>query len=323
MVLLPEAYRFFDVGVRLHDPLPQSIGIVGRDEGYGVFVVGLAHVVEGLHHEPRGVVGVFHGEVGLSVGERLQVDGLRSGSRLREGHRVGDVFAVGENRQVVLLSVACRLGVGDDARHVEVGLQGGNVECHHRRRLVLRSEVELAALLINYFVCGRIDDFQSCLTLCCLVGGVGDGGRELGGVSLADEAGQVGLHHQLLLRHGLALKQSVVHVLVVGQAHEAPCGHALGQTEGELHVALVVGKQGGVEEGRLVEVLAQAGHWLACRVFFGLGICRCRSCVRAYDYCFRQFGVSAKISKGSAFQLCHLHRSAGCRVVAVIHLIVP
>ena len=78
-------------------------------------------------------------------------------------------------------------------------------------------------------------------------------------VTIANKARHIGLHHHLLLSHGEGIDGGSIEVAVVYEALELPRGHRLGQTEADGDVALGIGLQGGIEEGGLVEVLAQRG----------------------------------------------------------------
>ena len=106
-----------------------------------------------------------------------------------------------------------------------------------------------------------------------MLAGVDDAGADGGLVALAQESRYVGLHHQVLLSHGLARQHAVAEVRRVGQAHEAPCRQALGQGELQRHRARCVGRQLWVEERRLLQVLAQLhlGR-LFVIVFFGVSV---------------------------------------------------
>ena len=53
-----------------------------------------------LHHQPSGIVGVFNSQlllVGTLWEELREVDGLHTCLMLGEGHRLGNIFAIGQD----------------------------------------------------------------------------------------------------------------------------------------------------------------------------------------------------------------------------------
>ena len=106
----------------------------------------------------------------------------------------------------------------------------------------------------------RVEELHSYEGCNRLVGGICHTGCHRSLVALSHEARHIRHHHHLLARHCLALYHSEVHLLVVGKAAEVPCGDALRQREHYIHIAVLVGIEGRIEEGCLVEVLANLRH---------------------------------------------------------------
>ena len=89
-----------------------------------------------------------------------------------------------------------------------------------------------------------------------LLGGVDYAGGYPTLVAQSHKAGHVGLYHHLLGGHSLVFHQHVVHVLVGGQAHKAPGGDTFGQRKLDGYISIGIRSEGGIEESRLVKVLA-------------------------------------------------------------------
>ena len=89
-------------------------------------------------------------------------------------------------------------------------------------------------------------------------------------VAQTHKARHIGLHHHFLGGHGLVFYHHVVHFLVGGQAHKAPCGDTFGQCELDSNVAIGIGSEGWIEESRLVQVLADGGFISRARLWFSL-----------------------------------------------------
>ena len=116
---------------------------------------------------------------------------------------------------------------------------------------------------------------QAGSTIGCFFACIEDAGRNLRLVTHADEARHVGLYHDVLLGHRLALDAAIEHLGGVGNAHEAPGGQALRQRELQHHLPFFVSSQGGVAEGCLLQVLAQLHVLLFLLLFlFYAVVCR-------------------------------------------------
>ena len=171
-------------------------------------------------------------------------------------HRLGDVFAVGEYRQIVLLAIGEAVALYGHLIHEQrIGLVGLELEGHAARLASLHAEGEL--LLRNSLVALGVYQLQLGNTADSALGGVEDAGGQTGLVAHTQEAGHVGLYHHVLLGNGLIRYTAVTHAWGVGNSHEAPSGQTLGQRELQRYLTLLVGHQHGIAEGSLVQILAQ------------------------------------------------------------------
>ena len=149
-----------------------------------------------------------------------------------------------------------------------------HIECElsHRSFACLRRKLHI--LMPNLLFGLGVEEREACRTAHLLVGSVEDARREHALVCLTHEARHVGLNHNGLLRNGCCGECAVVHRLVVCEGVELPCGDALGQCELQLHVALVVCHQTGIEESRFAQVLTR----LRCgSSVLSLAFCACIS----------------------------------------------
>ena len=87
-------------------------------------------------------------------------------------------------------------------------------------------------------------------------------------VAHTHKAWHIGLHHHRFTGHRLAREQCAVHCFVVGISHETPCGDALRQGKFDVHLALGIGREGRIEESRLVEIFSE-GIAIAASVLLG------------------------------------------------------
>ena len=179
-----------------------------------------------------------------------------------------------------------------------------------------------------------IEQEQARLAIGSLVGSVEDARRDGCLIAHADEARHIGLYHHVLLGHGLAIEQAVHHVLRMCQAHEAPCGKALGQCELHLHTAATVGLQLGEEEGRLLQVLPDlhlgttavlGGLFLSSTAiahnnFFRQHIMLCGSIKHAHLFGFQNLAFCLFISDGT---LQHCRSSQGPRLIHDVPAVEP
>ena len=101
-----------------------------------------------------------------------------------------------------------------------------------RERLLL-SEDNLARL--------SLEDFYASSTLESIGSGVADASCDDSLVAMAHEARHVRLHHHLLACYCLSLDSGRVHLLVVSQTKEAPCGGTLRKSERDGNFALSIG----------------------------------------------------------------------------------
>ena len=73
---------------------------------------------------------------------------------------------------------------------------------------------------------------------------------------MTQETRYIGLYHHVLLSHGSTLNATVMHIARMSDTHETPGRQTLRQCELQGNHALLVGRQLGIEESCLVEVLA-------------------------------------------------------------------
>ena len=233
--------------------------------GYGIAFVGTTHIRQSLYHHPSGVVGVFDGEaiVGPVHGEKLaQVDVQLAWAMLCKGLRVGGKFGIAQQGQVVLFSVAKSLARYRYATYPN--FYAGSVELGAFLQVEQKANVRGLAGIhraglrvgIEYLVCFGVYNLNQCRSRQRLFRGVDYAGSYPTLVAQSHKAGHVGLYHHLLGGHGLVFHQHVVHFLVGGQAHKAPCGDTFGQRKLNGNVAIGIRSEGWIEEGRLVQVLS-------------------------------------------------------------------
>ena len=232
----------------------------------GAVVVGVANGRQRLDHEPDGVVGILDGEacrlrVGrlLAVGlgeERCEVDFLGARRNLREGHGDGDVLAVGQDGQVVLLAVTEVSSADGDLCNEQGGPAAQRVAAEADADGRVGSHGDGLCALCHGLLRLGVDEEQAGGARQLAVAHVGYASRDGGLVALTQESRHVRLNHHVLAGHGLVAERAVHHVARVGHGHESPGGEALGQREAQGHLAVGIGGQLGVEEGRLLQVLA-------------------------------------------------------------------
>ena len=88
--------------------LGQQVAVVRGRLVDSAMLIGLAECGQRLHHEPCRIVGILNGQFllrGSLWEERRQVDGLHSCFVLGIRNCLGDVFAVGQYRQIMLLTI--------------------------------------------------------------------------------------------------------------------------------------------------------------------------------------------------------------------------
>ena len=102
----------------------------------------------------------------------------------------------------------------------------------------------------------RVDELQGSLSANRMLGGVDDARGYLCLVAHTDKAGHIGLHHHILLGHSLTLDITIVHIGGVGNTHKAPGGQTLWQRELQRYPTLAIGRQHGVAESGLLQILA-------------------------------------------------------------------
>ena len=106
--------------------MTQGVHIIGSSEGDGILFISLAYERQCLNHQPCGGVGVFHGERRLLRFHRNRRNKcgegyfLGAGTILGEGKRVGHLFLIGKERQIVLLTIAEVCSFGKHAANIEI-----------------------------------------------------------------------------------------------------------------------------------------------------------------------------------------------------------
>ena len=184
---------------------------------------------------------------------------------VNQRHGLDDSFLVGEYGQVVSLTIAEALARCGDTANGDGG-QFVGLDSEVDRLGFFRRQQEVVFFRVERLHGGWVYQLHFCLAFHFLLGGVAEAGGEHAFVSLAQEAGHVGLYHHVLACHDLSIYHAVTHVLVMGDAHHAPCSDALGQGEAQGDMALAVCFQVGIEEGSLLQVLPQLG--IVARGFF-------------------------------------------------------
>ena len=170
----------------------------------------------------------------------------------------------------MLFAVAEAVAAGFHAHDDELRQLGGIYrEAHLRGALGFDGEGQGGG--VEHFLGCRLQNFYLCGAADSLLRSVHQPGGNLCLVVMADEARHIGLHHDRLRCHGLAVEPAVADFLVVGQAHEAPRGDALGQREVDDNAPFGIGAELWKEERRLVEVLPHLGCAALGALFFLTG----------------------------------------------------
>ena len=237
---LPAAEDLLQHGLVLNGDVGQLVGEVPVSDLLGA-VVGVLHEVgERLEGHPGGVgrrlKGVAHGPEGRRgvTGHAGDLDRLGFVPLEVEGLADGDEGTVTQDGKDVLLTVAVVPARSDHAvaQHPAGAqtLRDGNAPAEGRRALSLHP------LLLHYVPCtggraqnygsrgGRIEELEPDAHGKGSVAEVIDARREYDLVALAQEARDVGQHHQFLLRDDLAAADDAAQLLVVGEKAEIPGG---------------------------------------------------------------------------------------------------
>ena len=133
-----------------------------------------------------------------------------------------------------------------------------------RERLLL-SEDNLAGF--------SLEDFDASSTLESIGSGVADASCDDSLVAMAHEARHVRLHHHLLACYCLSLDSGRVHLLVMSQTKEAPCGGTLRKSERDGNFALSIGDERWCKECCLAEVFAKLNGSIGSKLSLG-SLCR-------------------------------------------------
>ena len=132
----------------------------------------------------------------------------------------------------MLLAVAIAVAMCGDAaykqsvvlnlRHVEIEVDCRCLVCHYS---------VFTLLAIHLLARFGIEQYKSGGASHLLVGSVRHTCREHSAISRAHKARHIRLHHNGLLSHRRCRNDAIVHVQVVSQTIELPCGDTLGQRE--------------------------------------------------------------------------------------------
>ena len=283
-LLFPQLEGLLHLRTLCQQALRQQIAIVGCSLVDGTMLPGLTQYGQRLHHQPRRIVRIFNSQLllcGTFREELRQVDSLHTRLVLGERYGLGDILAVRQYGQIVLLAVAEAFTHGNDltnqqGRSGESGLSGVNFKRYRTRFAGLHSEGLF--LCKDDLFCLCIQQLQLGFTAGRILTDIEDSCRDLCLVAHADETGNIGLNHHVLLGHSLGADAAIQHVNGIGHTHESPCGQTLGQREFHHHTSLFVSRQHGVAEGGLVQVLAHLYvFFLSRRLLFFSAI---RSCDR-------------------------------------------
>ena len=217
--------------------------------------------MQGFHHQPGGVVGVFEGEtfVGAARGEELlHVNQRVGGARQGEGVCVQLGLYTRQYGQVMLFAVGHAIGhdsyLASKQRWCLLTRGIGEGEGTH----AVGHDLEGLAAGIDDMIVFGVDELHHASALKGFIGGIAHTGGQGSFVTATQITGHIGLHHQVLMGGGRGFHNGVVHVTGMGGTKELPCGDALGQGEGDAHLSIAVGAQGGIEEGGLRQVLTQS-----------------------------------------------------------------
>ena len=104
-----------------------------------------------------------------------------------------------------------------------------------------------------------------------MVGGVEQAGRNLGLVTLTDEAWHIGLYHHVFLGNGLAINVAIEHISSIGNTHKAPCGQTFRECERQGNATIAIGLHIRIAESCLVEVLTNLDGRVGGRTVGGKG----------------------------------------------------
>ena len=230
-----------------------------------------------MHHHPSGVVGVFDGEaiIGPVHGKKLaQVDIERAWTMLRKGFRVGDKLGIAQQRQIVLFAIAKSLARNRYATYPHFHASGIKLSTF----LQIEQEANVGGLAsihcasfrlgIECFARFGVYDLNQSRSCQRLFGGVDYASGYPALITQSHKAWHIGLYHHLLGGHCLVFHDHVVHFLVGGQAHKAPCGDTFGQRELDGHVAIGIGSESRIEESGLVQILSNGGFIGRARLSF-------------------------------------------------------
>ena len=238
----------------------QQIAVVRRGLVDGTVLPRLADDGQRLHHQPHGVVRIFHGQLvpgSLLREECRQVDGLHTRLMLGIGDGLRDVFTVGQHGQIVLLAVGEAVAIGTDPTDEQRLLKRGTVDGKRGAGRLARLYGERNGLLADDALRGCIQQLEARMAADRFAGSVEDAGRQPGLIADTDEARHTRLYHDVLLGHRLGVDAAKQHIGGMGDTHEAPCRQALGQGELQHDRTVLVGGQRRIAESRLVQVLAQ------------------------------------------------------------------
>ena len=137
------------------------------------------------------------------------------------------------------------------------------------------SQFEVERLGAEDFLCLGIQHLPGGCARLRLIADVAQAGSQRGFIAVAEEAGQVELRHQFLLRHNSLVQVGCHQVSRMGKTRQVPGRHTLGQGEGDGSRALGIGTQLRHEEGQLVQVLPEQrginGRFFRTRPFCFLG----------------------------------------------------
>ena len=240
-----------------------GIGVDGSHQRDGVFLIRIADGWQRLHHQPTWVIGVLDGYLCLFSTLRLlallvqeefaQVEVLLA--LLMQGDRQGihHEFAVAQNRQIVLLTIAVTVSGSHHLINIYAFFQSLDIEGDGSRAFGIDAVV--LCLLPNHLVGLRVKNLHTGVAAHFLVGSIEEFHHDDSLVALTKETRHVRLHHHGLLRHSLIYQQTIAHLLIMSQAHELPGCHAFWQGEVDSHIALIIALQSWIEEGGLVHIL--------------------------------------------------------------------
>src|SRR5690606_7821761 len=174
---------------------------------------------------------------------------------------LGNQHLVGQYRQLHDLAIGMFPACSDDLDlHAWVSLR--YLELPGYRLVVVLFYAEVGRdvaqheLFADIGIVDRIDDLDLGITLLWLAAKVLYLSDDLDLVRFAEVPRQVRTYHQLLLGLGIELFGTHLEVLAMGKEQELPLGKGLGTVKLETDVAIFVGVQVRVEEGRFLKVLA-------------------------------------------------------------------